>query len=187
MAFKCEMRKCGKTFTKKRNWISHAKNTCKYNPAIQSTKKRGKLIYRCPDCASLFRTKKHCDLHRNQVHAILPHKRKKGPIDIRNNAASSTTKEHRDREKPIHPPQYQKIRKNRAIKPVKFKKSVELGVNTDCVCNAYDEDPCGPQSKCINYSSSTECGAKCEAGIRCQNQNFSRAIYPKLQLKHFGL
>lgn len=86
-----------------------------------------------------------------------------------------------------NPPQYQKIRKNRTIKPVKFKKSNERDLYNDCKCNASGMDACGPQSQCINYSTSTECSASCKAGIRCQNQNFTRGISRKLQVKHFGL
>jgi len=44
-----------------------------------------------------------------------------------------------------------------------------------CSCQADDEEPCGPQSDCINRSMMYECHPLvCRAGDRCLNQVFQR-------------
>lgn len=51
---------------------------------------------------------------------------------------------------------------------------------TQCECDPYDIEPCGPDSQCLNRMLLTECGPTCRAGDRCFNRNFEKRNYPKM-------
>lgn len=76
-------------------------------------------------------------------------------------------------------PQYRKIKVNHPFSAAKF----DADIQTECECSP--TNPCGPASECLNFISSVECKANCPAEDQCQNQRFSKRIYPKLQKKHF--
>lgn len=52
-----------------------------------------------------------------------------------------------------------------------------------CNCKATDENPCSLDSECINRMLMYECHPQvCQAGDRCQNQSFTKRLYPELEI-----
>lgn len=52
-----------------------------------------------------------------------------------------------------------------------------------CNCKASDENPCGPDSECINRMLMYECHPQvCAAGERCQNQAFTKRQYSPVEI-----
>ncbi|XP_067618533.1 nuclear receptor binding SET domain protein [Eurosta solidaginis] len=91
----------------------------------------------------------------------------------------------------LHPQPYVRIKANRAVHPVKL--HVDLDKVNKCECNKDDEEPCGPNSDCLNRVLYHECNPKvCPAGERCQNQMFESRLSPRLDVvflreRGFGL
>lgn len=80
------------------------------------------------------------------------------------------------------PPMYVKIKSNRYVAPLKTpSQAKEEMEDSMCECSATDDDPCGPETNCINRALLVECNPKvCPAGERCQNQCFEKKQYPSL-------
>ncbi|XP_034232621.1 histone-lysine N-methyltransferase NSD2 isoform X2 [Thrips palmi] len=81
---------------------------------------------------------------------------------------------------PLKPPQYVKIRVNKAVGNVKI---VEVDTSTisPCECNPNSDHPCSPDSECLNRILMVECDPNtCPAGEKCENQYFEKRIYPSL-------
>lgn len=52
-----------------------------------------------------------------------------------------------------------------------------------CNCKPGDENPCGLESECLNRMSQYECHPQvCPAGDRCQNQCFTKRLYPDAEI-----
>lgn len=52
-----------------------------------------------------------------------------------------------------------------------------------CNCKPGDENPCGLESQCLNRMSQYECHPQvCPAGDRCQNQCFTKRLYPDAEV-----
>ncbi|XP_039963004.1 probable histone-lysine N-methyltransferase Mes-4 [Bactrocera tryoni] len=91
----------------------------------------------------------------------------------------------------LHPQPYVRIKANRAVHPVKL--HIDLEKVNKCECRSYDENPCGPNSNCLNRVLYHECNPKlCPAGERCQNQMFESRLSPRLDVVYlkergFGL
>ncbi|XP_024083584.1 histone-lysine N-methyltransferase NSD2 isoform X2 [Cimex lectularius] len=91
--------------------------------------------------------------------------------------------ERADREasRPLQkPPKYIKIQVN---KPYSSVKNIELDSNsiTPCECDPKQDNPCGPDSNCLNRLLLVECNPEiCPAGEKCCNQNFEKRLYPPL-------
>jgi hypothetical protein len=80
----------------------------------------------------------------------------------------------------MSPPPYVKIVANQHmmgnVKAVKFNES-----SNACNCDPNGNDPCGPDSNCINRFVLEECDANlCPCGLRCQNQKFQKREYPNV-------
>lgn len=86
------------------------------------------------------------------------------------------------------PPMYVKIKSNRYIAPLKAPSQAKEEVeNNACECNPNDNDPCGPETNCINRALLVECNPKvCPARERCQNQCFEKKQYPALAAKRIS-
>ena len=62
------------------------------------------------------------------------------------------------------PPAYKYMPQNRPVYPVKIK-ACAVEDNSVCSCKPTDEDPCGPESNCMNRITQFECHpATCPAG-----------------------
>lgn len=95
----------------------------------------------------------------------------------------SVNEQHINPEKDRHlkPLPYTKIKTNRPIAPVRLNEPNDEDGDKVCECTAKDEDPCGPNSLCMNRMLFFECDpALCNAGDRCQNQRFEKRIYPNM-------
>ncbi|KAF5304180.1 hypothetical protein FQR65_LT08074 [Abscondita terminalis] len=80
----------------------------------------------------------------------------------------------------VKPPPYIKVRVNR---PVGNARQFDGNVSntTSCECNPSQENPCGPDSVCINRLLLTECDPNvCPAKEKCNNQRFEKRQYPPL-------
>lgn len=52
-----------------------------------------------------------------------------------------------------------------------------------CNCKPADENPCGLESECLNRMLQYECHPQvCPAGDRCQNQCFTKRLYPDAEI-----
>lgn len=52
-----------------------------------------------------------------------------------------------------------------------------------CNCKPSDENPCGLESECLNRMLQYECHPQvCPAGERCQNQCFTKRLYPEAEI-----
>ncbi|XP_073818956.1 nuclear receptor binding SET domain protein [Musca autumnalis] len=91
----------------------------------------------------------------------------------------------------LHPQPYVRIKANRAVPPVKL--HVDMECVSKCECDPNEENPCGPESNCLNRVLYHECNPKvCPAGERCQNQMFEARKSPRLDVVYmkergFGL
>ncbi|XP_022903665.2 histone-lysine N-methyltransferase NSD2 [Onthophagus taurus] len=80
----------------------------------------------------------------------------------------------------IRPPPYVKIKVNRPVGNVR-QFDGNISNTTPCECSKLQENPCGPDSDCLNRLLLTECDPTvCPAGSNCQNQCFEQRIYPDL-------
>lgn len=83
----------------------------------------------------------------------------------------------------VKPTNYQKIFVNKAVPPARLDKEEEFETDdTHCNCKETDDDPCGPWSGCINRSLVQECQRTCPAKDKCNNQCFTKRIYPKMKV-----
>lgn len=82
-------------------------------------------------------------------------------------------------DKTLKPLPYAKLKTNRPVPPVKLNEEDEdLSI---CECKKTDEDPCGPQSNCLNRIVFAECTPKlCPVGDACQNQHIQKGVYPNV-------
>lgn len=91
----------------------------------------------------------------------------------------------------LHPQPYVRIKVNRAVPPVKL--HVDMESVSKCECDPREENPCGPDTNCLNRVLYHECNPKlCPAGERCQNQMFESRKTPRLDVVYmkergFGL
>ncbi|XP_075152198.1 nuclear receptor binding SET domain protein [Haematobia irritans] len=91
----------------------------------------------------------------------------------------------------LHPQPYVRIKANRAVPPVKL--HVDIDSVSKCDCDPNDDNPCGPDTNCLNRVLYHECNPKvCPARERCQNQMFESRISPRLDVVYmkergFGL
>ncbi|XP_011300581.1 histone-lysine N-methyltransferase NSD2 [Fopius arisanus] len=82
----------------------------------------------------------------------------------------------------LKPPPYVKLRVN---KPVGNVKPMEVESMVACECDPNWEDPCAPDSDCLNRILSIECNPTiCPAGSKCNNQSFVRRKYPLMEPFH---
>ncbi|KAK0080937.1 hypothetical protein PV325_013077 [Microctonus aethiopoides] len=82
----------------------------------------------------------------------------------------------------LKPPYYVKLKVN---KPVGNVKHMEVESIVACECDARWENPCAPDSDCLNRILSIECSPGiCPAGARCNNQSFVRREYPAMEPFH---
>ncbi|XP_065084451.1 nuclear receptor binding SET domain protein isoform X2 [Ochlerotatus camptorhynchus] len=85
------------------------------------------------------------------------------------------------------PPMYVKIKSNRYVAPLKAPSQGKEEEDNACECKPTDDDPCGPDSNCINRALLVECNPKvCPAKDRCQNQCFEKKQYPALVAKRIS-
>ncbi|XP_046412948.1 histone-lysine N-methyltransferase NSD2 [Neodiprion fabricii] len=80
--------------------------------------------------------------------------------------------------KDLKPPHYVKLKVN---KPVGNVKPVEVESIAACDCDADWDNPCAPETDCLNRILSVECSSgMCPAGPKCGNQAFVRRQYPSM-------
>ncbi|XP_051025804.1 histone-lysine N-methyltransferase NSD3 isoform X2 [Acomys russatus] len=80
------------------------------------------------------------------------------------------------------PPPYKHIKVNKVIGKVQIQVA-DLSEIPRCNCKPGDENPCGLESQCLNRMSQYECHPQvCPAGHRCQNQCFTKRIYPDAEV-----
>ncbi|CAH1969553.1 unnamed protein product [Acanthoscelides obtectus] len=78
------------------------------------------------------------------------------------------------------PPPYIKIKVNKPVGNVR-QLDLDLSNTTACNCDPNQENPCGPDSDCLNRLLMTECNPEvCPAGSRCRNQSFEKREYPPI-------
>ncbi|XP_024945454.1 histone-lysine N-methyltransferase NSD2 isoform X2 [Cephus cinctus] len=82
----------------------------------------------------------------------------------------------------LKPPPYVKLKVN---KPVGNVKPTEVESMVACDCDAEWDNPCAPDTDCLNRILSVECNpAICPAGSKCKNQDFVRRQYPGMEPFH---
>lgn len=82
----------------------------------------------------------------------------------------------------LKPPPYVKLKVN---KPVGNVKPVEVESIAACDCDADWDNPCAPETDCLNRILSVECSSGiCPAGNKCGNQAFVRRQYPSMEPFH---
>ncbi|XP_078421729.1 histone-lysine N-methyltransferase NSD3 isoform X2 [Cetorhinus maximus] len=80
------------------------------------------------------------------------------------------------------PPAYRFIKTNKPIGKVQIHVA-DLSEIPRCNCKPTDENPCGLDSECLNRILMYECHPiVCPAGERCQNQCFTKRLYPETEL-----
>ncbi|XP_029336100.1 histone-lysine N-methyltransferase NSD3 isoform X5 [Mus caroli] len=80
------------------------------------------------------------------------------------------------------PPPYKHIKANKVIGKVQVQVA-DLSEIPRCNCKPGDENPCGLESQCLNRMSQYECHPQvCPAGDRCQNQCFTKRLYPDAEI-----
>ncbi|OBS67073.1 hypothetical protein A6R68_04380, partial [Neotoma lepida] len=80
------------------------------------------------------------------------------------------------------PPPYKHIKANKVIGKVPIQVA-DLSEIPRCNCKPADENPCGLESECLNRMSQYECHPQvCPAGDRCQNQCFTKRLYPDAEI-----
>ncbi|GAB1301758.1 Histone-lysine N-methyltransferase NSD3 [Apodemus speciosus] len=80
------------------------------------------------------------------------------------------------------PPPYKHIKTNKVIGKVQIQVA-DLSEIPRCNCKPGDENPCGLESECLNRMSQYECHPQvCPAGDRCQNQCFTKRLYPDAEI-----
>ncbi|XP_038950330.1 histone-lysine N-methyltransferase NSD3 isoform X5 [Rattus norvegicus] len=80
------------------------------------------------------------------------------------------------------PPPYKHIKANKVIGKVQIQVA-DLSEIPRCNCKPGDENPCGLESECLNRMSQYECHPQvCPAGDRCQNQCFTKRLYPDAEI-----
>ncbi|XP_059080477.1 uncharacterized protein LOC131878504 isoform X2 [Tigriopus californicus] len=81
--------------------------------------------------------------------------------------------------KSLKPPMYTKIKANRPYGDCPV--YTEDASDKTCDCDFEQESPCGPDSECINRYLMVECRpSSCPSKEKCQNQRFTKRLYPKL-------
>ncbi|MGH0155894.1 UNVERIFIED_CONTAM: hypothetical protein FKN15_030106 [Acipenser sinensis] len=87
-----------------------------------------------------------------------------------------------DRRNDKKPPPYRHIKVNRPMGKVQIF-TADMSEIPRCNCKATDENPCSLDSECINRMLMYECHPQvCSAGDRCQNQSFTKRLYPELEI-----
>ncbi|XP_035378563.1 histone-lysine N-methyltransferase, H3 lysine-36 specific [Electrophorus electricus] len=87
-----------------------------------------------------------------------------------------------DRKNDKKPPPYRHIKVNRPVGKVQIV-TADLSEIPRCNCKSTDESPCGMDSECINRMLMYECHPQvCAAGVRCQNQSFSKRQYSPVEI-----
>lgn len=80
------------------------------------------------------------------------------------------------------PPPYKHIKANKVIGKVQIHLA-DLSEIPRCNCKPADENPCGLESECLNRMLQYECHPQvCPAGDRCQNQCFTKRLYPDAEV-----
>ncbi|XP_072353597.1 histone-lysine N-methyltransferase NSD2-like isoform X1 [Scyliorhinus torazame] len=80
------------------------------------------------------------------------------------------------------PPPYKHIRVNKPHGKAQIY-TADISEISRCNCKPTDDHPCGLDSECLNRMLMYECHpAVCPAGVRCQNQCFSKRQYPESQV-----
>ncbi|XP_037381963.1 histone-lysine N-methyltransferase NSD3 isoform X2 [Talpa occidentalis] len=80
------------------------------------------------------------------------------------------------------PPPYKHIKANKVIGKVQIHVA-DLSEIPRCNCKPADENPCGLESECLNRMLQYECHPQvCPAGDRCQNQCFTKRLYPDAEI-----
>uniref|UniRef100_UPI00398E5B1C histone-lysine N-methyltransferase NSD3 isoform X3 n=1 Tax=Pristiophorus japonicus TaxID=55135 RepID=UPI00398E5B1C len=80
------------------------------------------------------------------------------------------------------PPAYRYIKTNKPIGKVQIHLA-DLSEIPRCNCKPTDDSPCGLDSECLNRILMYECHPTvCPAGERCQNQCFTKRLYPETEL-----
>uniref|UniRef100_A0A7M4DYU9 Histone-lysine N-methyltransferase NSD3 n=1 Tax=Crocodylus porosus TaxID=8502 RepID=A0A7M4DYU9_CROPO len=80
------------------------------------------------------------------------------------------------------PPPYKHIKSNKVIGKVQIQVA-DLSEIPRCNCKPSDENPCGLESECLNRMLQYECHPQvCPAGERCQNQCFTKRLYPEAEI-----
>ncbi|XP_054259007.1 histone-lysine N-methyltransferase NSD2 [Macrosteles quadrilineatus] len=84
----------------------------------------------------------------------------------------------------MKPPNYVKLKTN---KPVGNVRTMDMNLSnlTPCECDPNSDNPCAPDSDCLNRILMVECHPQvCPAGDKCCNQLFEKRQYPPLQPYH---
>ncbi|XP_070621463.1 histone-lysine N-methyltransferase NSD3 isoform X2 [Erythrolamprus reginae] len=80
------------------------------------------------------------------------------------------------------PPPYKHIKSNKVVGKVQIQVA-DLSEIPRCNCKPADENPCGLESECLNRMLQYECHPQvCPAGERCQNQCFTKRLYPEAEV-----
>ncbi|XP_039625171.1 histone-lysine N-methyltransferase NSD3 isoform X2 [Polypterus senegalus] len=80
------------------------------------------------------------------------------------------------------PPPYKFIKFNKPFGKVQIHVA-DLSEIPRCNCRPTDENPCGLDSQCLNRMLQYECHPQvCPAGENCQNQCFSKRLYPETEV-----
>ncbi|XP_063787606.1 histone-lysine N-methyltransferase NSD3 isoform X2 [Pseudophryne corroboree] len=80
------------------------------------------------------------------------------------------------------PPPYKHIKTNKAVGKVQIQLA-DVSEIPRCNCRPTDDAPCGLDTECLNRMLLYECHPQaCPAGERCQNQSFTKRLYPEAEI-----
>uniref|UniRef100_UPI00358F2462 histone-lysine N-methyltransferase NSD3-like isoform X1 n=1 Tax=Myxine glutinosa TaxID=7769 RepID=UPI00358F2462 len=80
------------------------------------------------------------------------------------------------------PPSYKEVKTNKPVGKVQIL-TADLSEIPRCSCKATNEGACGLDSECLNRILLYECHPMvCPAGERCNNQSFSKRLYPPAEV-----
>ncbi|XP_056397227.1 LOW QUALITY PROTEIN: histone-lysine N-methyltransferase NSD2 [Hyla sarda] len=95
-------------------------------------------------------------------------------------AAQRRAKETQENEK--KPPPYKHIKVNKPYGRVQVY-TADIAEIPKCNCKPTSDKPCGLDSECLNRMLMYECHPQvCPAGGRCQNQSFTKRLYPETKI-----
>ncbi|XP_031349604.1 uncharacterized protein LOC116175568 isoform X2 [Photinus pyralis] len=123
--------------------------------------------------------KGHCSPSKKRMDALFKKSIEEATIvhNIKKNFRKSKVDELKNGAKP---PPYIRVKVNKPVGNVRLF-DANVSNTTSCECDPFQENPCGPESDCLNRLLLTECDPNiCPARKKCNNQRFEKRQYPPL-------
>ncbi|XP_035210041.1 histone-lysine N-methyltransferase NSD2-like, partial [Stegodyphus dumicola] len=80
------------------------------------------------------------------------------------------------------PEEYKPLKVNKAVPPAQIVPLDVTASSSPCLCDPSTDNPCGPESSCLNLSLLMECHSGiCNADDRCKNRRFQKRQYASVK------